>query len=205
MSAKDHAHSTTRSSARGRSRTACAIRVTDEALSACMGSQPTSARFDNTMVGLSSLADRGKLWAAVGAALTITGHRAAAARGMASVVIASATANLIGKRVFGGTRPPLSRVPLGRQLEQSPTSATFPSGHTASAFAFAVGASITNRRLAVVLVPLAVAVAYSRLHTGAHWLSDVVGGALLGTSAAALDAALHHGRRNRGRSAGARR
>src|SRR5690606_11988003 len=34
------------------------------------------------------------------------------------------------------------------------------------------------------------AVAYSRLHTGAHWLSDVVGGAMLGSTVAAVGRAL---------------
>ncbi|ASD21330.1 hypothetical protein B7495_03820 [Cryobacterium sp. LW097] len=157
-------------------------------------SRPTSARFDRSMVGLSSLADHGKLWAAAGAVLVATGHRSAAARGITALSIASLTANLFGKQFFGGSRPLLSRVPRRRRLPRPPTSATFPSGHSASAFAFAVGASLDDPRLAMVFVPMAVAVAYSRLHTGSHWFSDVVGGALLGTAIAAADAALHRRR-----------
>lgn len=194
MSVGKPGHSTTRSNTRGLLRPPRAVRARDLTVSARLRSQPTSVRFDRAMVGLSVLADHGKLWAVAGAVLAVTGHRSAATRGMVSLGFASASANLIGKQLFGGTRPLLSRVPLRRQLARSPTSATFPSGHSASAFAFAVAASIEDRRLAVVLVPMAVAVAYSRLHTGAHWLSDVVGGALLGASAAVVDAALHSGR-----------
>ena len=36
------------------------------------------------------------------------------------------------------------------------------------------------------LAPLGAAVAYSRLHTGAHWLSDVIGGAALGSAVAVV-------------------
>ena len=176
-----------------RVRPARAIRALDHTMFDRVG-RPTSARFDRSMVGLSSLADHGKLWAAAGAVLVVTGHRSAAARGITALSIASLTANLFGKQFFGGSRPLLSRVPRRRRLPRPPTSATFPSGHSASAFAFAVGASLDDPRLAMVFVPMAVAVAYSRLHTGSHWFSDVVGGALLGTAIAAADAALHRRR-----------
>ena len=159
--------------------------------------RPSSARFDRSMVGLSSLADHAKLWAAAGAVLVVTGHGSAAARGLTSLSIASLSANLIGKRLVGGSRPLLSGVPRRRRLRRPPTSASFPSGHSASAFAFAVGASLDDPGLAVVLLPMAVAVAYSRLHTGSHWLSDVAGGALLGTTVAAADAVLHRRRHAR--------
>ena len=180
-------------------RPAFTIRAIDHAAFDRVG-RPRSARFDRSMVGLSSVADHAKLWVAAGAVLALTGHRSAAARGLTSLSIASLTANVFGKQLFGGARPLLSQIPRGRRLPRPPTSATFPSGHSASAFAFAVGASIDDPRLAIVLVPMAVAVAYSRLHTGSHWLSDVVGGALLGTAVAIVGAVLHRRRQTRARS-----
>ncbi len=62
-----------------------------------------------------------------------------------------------------------------------PESTSFPSGHSASAFAFAnaVGAQIPL--LGVPLHFLAGAVAYSRVHTGVHYPGDVIIGSLIGS------------------------
>src|SRR5581483_875415 len=64
---------------------------------------------------------------------------------------------------------------------------SYPSGHTLAAFFFAVGAGFLFRQRWVwsIGLALAVAVGASRLYTGDHWLSDVVGGGLLGWGAAA--------------------
>jgi undecaprenyl-diphosphatase len=65
-----------------------------------------------------------------------------------------------------------------------PSSAAFPSGHSAAAFAFATG---VGRVLPIVGFPLhalAALVAYSRIHTGVHYPGDVLAGALLGSALA---------------------
>jgi undecaprenyl-diphosphatase len=62
-----------------------------------------------------------------------------------------------------------------------PLSTSFPSGHSASAAAFAVS---VGRLLPGLRLPLRVAagiVAFSRLYTGVHYPGDVVVGAALGT------------------------
>lgn len=140
-------------------------------------------------VGLTRLtraADRGVLWFVIAGVLTVVGSRRAALRGVGSLTVASVLANLVGKKVFGGDRPILKDIPIGRRLAAQPTSASFPSGHAASAAAFATGVALESPRTAAVVVPLAAGVAYSRLHVGAHWLSDVLGGAALGAGVALL-------------------
>ena len=57
---------------------------------------------------------------------------------------------------------------------------SFPSGHSASAFAFAQGVSSVAPALSVPLHAAAAAVAYSRVHTGVHYPGDVVAGSLIG-------------------------
>ena len=61
-----------------------------------------------------------------------------------------------------------------------PSSGSFPSGHSASAFAFAscVGASLPPA--APPLLGLAAAVAYSRVYTGVHFPGDVLVGSVIG-------------------------
>ena len=136
-------------------------------------------------VRLSHAADRGILWFSCAAVLVLLGRRRAALRGVLSLTAASALANLVGKQVFGGDRPLLKDVPIGRHLPAQPTSGSFPSGHSASAAAFATGVALESRA-GFAIAPAALGVAYSRLHTGAHWLSDVVGGIALGMTVAAV-------------------
>ncbi|GGI44612.1 undecaprenyl-diphosphatase [Agromyces flavus] len=135
-------------------------------------------------------ADKGVLWFTAAGVLAVVGHRRAAARGLLSLITASAVTNLIAKRVFGGDRPALEDVPIGRRLPIQPSSRTFPSGHSASAAAFTAGVALESPRVGAALAPVALGVAYSRLHTGVHWLSDVIGGLAIGVGVAAAGAAI---------------
>lgn len=144
------------------------------------------AKVDAGLVRLSGFADHSKLWGVTALAMIPMGQRGrkASLRGILSLAVASASANIIGKTVFGGPRPLARSVPLARRLMRHPTSGSFPSGHSASAAAFATGATLEWPAAGIVLIPLAGAVCYSRIHVGAHWVSDVVGGAALGAGIA---------------------
>ena len=61
-----------------------------------------------------------------------------------------------------------------------PASSSFPSGHTAAAFAFATGVGHVSPAAAAPLHGLAALVGYSRIHTGVHFPGDVIVGALVG-------------------------
>jgi undecaprenyl-diphosphatase len=63
-----------------------------------------------------------------------------------------------------------------------PKSPSFPSGHAASAFAFANGVGGTMPVVGLPIRALAGAVAYSRVHAGVHYPGDVIVGALLGAA-----------------------
>ena len=67
-----------------------------------------------------------------------------------------------------------------------PESTSFPSGHSASAFAFAYTVGRHYPGLAVPIRLLASGVAYSRVHTGVHYPGDVVLGSIIGAGTAAM-------------------
>jgi diacylglycerol kinase family enzyme/membrane-associated phospholipid phosphatase len=160
------------------------VRAIDRAAARRVRNRRTHPLVDRGYARLSHSANRSVLWLSIAAGLFALGHRRAAVRGSASIVVASALANLVGKRVFGGDRPLLKDIPVGRRLKRHPTSASFPSGHSASAAAFATGVALESPRAGAAVAPAALAVAYSRLHTGAHWLSDVIGGLAIGAGVA---------------------
>ncbi|MFD9908945.1 bifunctional phosphatase PAP2/diacylglycerol kinase family protein [Streptomyces sp. NPDC059063] len=142
---------------------------------------------DQFLPRLSRAANHGVLWFATAAALATTRHpraRRAAARGTASLALASATINTFGKRSVRRARPVLDGVPLMRRLKRQPITTSFPSGHSASAAAFVTGVALESRGLGAAVAPLAGAVALSRVYTGVHFPSDVLAGAALGAGAA---------------------
>jgi len=149
-----------------------------------------STGLDGTLVSITQAASYSRLWLAIATGLAACGGRPgrrAAVRGMIAIAIASAVANGPAKLLVRRRRPlRLSPPPLIRM----PRSTSFPSGHSASAFAFATGVSGELPVLAPALVPLAAAVAYSRVHTGVHYPSDVAAGAAIGIGSGLLTARL---------------
>src|SRR5437764_15289334 len=99
---------------------------------------------DNVLPQLTRAADHGVLWFGIAAALALSGRRGrrAAVRGIASLSVSSAVVNGPAKWVFRRRRPDLADVPLLRQLARQPHTSSFPSGHSASAAAFATGVAL---------------------------------------------------------------
>jgi undecaprenyl-diphosphatase len=162
--------------------------------------RPRSRAMDRSLVAITRAANYSRLWLAVAAGLAAFGGRRgrrAAGRGLIALAIAAVVANGPAKllvrrrRPFRHSRPTLVRIPR---------STSFPSGHSATAFAFATGACAELPPLAPLLMPLAGAVAYSRVHTGVHYPSDAVAGAAIGVGSGALATRLASGRRRRERA-----
>ena len=141
---------------------------------------------DRALVSLTRAANYWRLWLAIATLLALFGGRRgrrAAAHGMSAVVIAGVTANGPAKLLARRRRPHAPSLPA---LIRVPRSTSFPSGHSAAAFAFAAGVCAELPLLTPVLGPLALAVGYSRIHTGVHYPSDVAAGAAIGVASAAL-------------------
>ncbi|MDP9862143.1 MULTISPECIES: bifunctional phosphatase PAP2/diacylglycerol kinase family protein [Streptosporangium] len=134
---------------------------------------------------LSRAADNSLLWAGLAGALAVSGRRPlrrAATRGLLAISLASPLVNLVGKQAFGRTRPSLDGLPLARMIKM-PASASFPSGHSASAAAFATAVAMeAPGAVAAPVALLAAAVCFSRVYTGVHYPGDVLVGAAIGVA-----------------------
>ena len=110
--------------------------------------------------------------------------RRAALHGLIAQGVASAVTNVVFKTLLPRTRPLPEHLPVFRFVHPQPTSSSMPSGHSASAVAFAVGVGLVRPALGLAVAPAAAGVAYSRVHTGAHWPTDVLFGSAIGAGAA---------------------
>lgn len=148
-----------------------------------------SPLLDALMPRLTRAADYSKLWLAIAAVLAAVGGpsvKRGASRGVASLAVTSLLTNQAAKRVWKRPRPNWSLVPLARRGRRTPTSNSLPSGHSASAAAFAVGVGLESPPLGLVLALLAGLVGMSRIATGAHYPGDVLAGLGLGATVAVL-------------------
>jgi undecaprenyl-diphosphatase len=164
------------------------LEALDLAVYRAVAGGPTPA-LDVGLVRLTRAADHSLLWLGLAAGLAAAGgrRRRAAALGITAIGLASATTNLAVKPLLVRERPDraAAAVPVARHVRM-PRSTSFPSGHAASAFAFvtAVGGELPGA--AVLLRPVAVAVAYSRVHAGVHYPVDITVGSLIGVTAAGV-------------------
>lgn len=148
-----------------------------------------SPLLDAAMPRLTRAADHSRLWFVIAAALGAFGGPAAqrgAARGVLSLAVTSLVTNQLAKRLWRRPRPDQLTVPLVRRIRRFPTSSSLPSGHSASAAAFAVGVGLESPPLGLALALLAGLVGLSRVATGVHYPGDVFAGFGIGAGIAVL-------------------
>ncbi len=139
---------------------------------------------DKPLRELSRFANHSKLWLAIAAPLFVFGGRSgrrAAATGVAAIGVNSFVVNVPLKAIARRPRPDRESTDDDNERHvRMPTSRSFPSGHSASAFAFATAVAAFRPELGLGLRGLAAIVAYSRVHSGVHYPGDVLVGSLVG-------------------------
>lgn len=160
----------------------------DRATDAAVGRLRGHAGADRVLYGLSQAANHSLLWHAINLVDAVVGGAAAgsdhARRALRRSVILGVEQALVNgpiKLAFRRSRP--STVDDHPHDLRTPSTSSFPSGH-ASAAACATVLLARDLGAAPAWAGLAAAVAWSRVHVGAHHASDVAGGAVLGASLA---------------------
>jgi membrane-associated phospholipid phosphatase len=165
----------------------------DRAVYEAVARTPTTT-LDGPVRRLSHAADYSRLWLGIAALIALLAGgrgRRAALEGVVSIGVTSATVNLGLKTLHRRRRPERVETELSRTRHvPMPRSSSFPSGHAASAFAFAYAIGRHLPGLAVPIRLLAAGVGYSRVHTGVHYPGDVVVGSIIGAGTAAMVAAV---------------
>ncbi|WP_052414387.1 phosphatase PAP2 family protein [Streptomyces decoyicus] len=101
------------------------------------------------------------------------------------MLTAQLAGNAVGKQLSQRRRPPRDMLPPG-EAQSRPDSSSFPSGHTAAAVGFTAAVAASSPWWgATAAIPTAI-VALERVHSGAHYPSDVAAGAATGLASAWL-------------------
>lgn len=133
-------------------------------------------------------AEHTKLWWAAAAVMAAGGGwrgRRAAVAGIGSMAVAEVLSNAVAKKLIERRRPPKEWIPH-HDVEERPDSSSFPSGHTAAAVAFTAAVAPGWPVAAAACALPAVLVGIQRVHSGAHYPSDVAAGTVIGLASAAL-------------------
>lgn len=138
-----------------------------------------SATATRLMQALTRLGDPAA-WVFFGLALGLSGGEGPRHCGLLGASTAFALlASQILKRLCRRPRP-TAGIGGFAALAENPDAFSFPSGHTAVAFAAALALAGEGAGLGWLLLALAVGIALSRVYLGAHYPLDVAAGALLG-------------------------
>lgn len=168
--------------------------VLDHALRAWVVGHRIGA-LDGVMWGLSAAGRGGLVWCAIAIALIALRRldRRAAIPLVVALLLAMLVTDHLIKPIVNRQRPFIG-TPQVVVIGDRPDGASFPSGHSANAFAGACVLSLVAAEPAILWWALAVAIAYSRVYLGVHYPLDVIAGAIIGAGIGAITVAMYRRR-----------
>ena len=137
---------------------------------------------DPIVIAITTLGNAGILWILLSALfLCVTKWRKMGFCTSAALIFDLFSVNVFIKNIVARPRPYVEIEGLfsiiGPQSDFS-----FPSGHTAASFAFAVAfLMLAPKKVSLPVLALAILISLSRLYVGVHYPTDILGGIVIGT------------------------
>ena len=126
-----------------------------------------------------SLGEDGIIWIALGLVLLIPKKfRKTGIMVLAALLVMLVVNNIVLKNLIARARP-CWVYPEMVQLVHNPSSFSFPSGHTTSAFAVAFTVFSQHKKFGKVVIVMSAIMAFTRLYVFVHYPTDVYGGILV--------------------------
>lgn len=141
---------------------------------------------DILMPFFSFLGEGGLIWFAVCIPmLFFKKTRIMGVAGIVSLLITYICGELVLKNMICRVRPCNIDTTV-EMLVKRPSSYSFPSGHTGTAFACAVSLFLYNKKVGIAAIAVALTIGFSRLYNFVHFPTDVLAGMILGVLFALL-------------------
>ena len=135
--------------------------------------------FDVIIPFYTSLGEDGTIWIALGLILLVPKkYRKTGIMVLAALLVMLVVNNIVLKNLIARPRPCWT-YPEMVQLVHNPSSYSFPSGHTTSAFAVAFTVFSQHKKLGKVIIVMAAIMAFTRLYVFVHFPTDIYGGILV--------------------------
>jgi undecaprenyl-diphosphatase len=134
---------------------------------------------DGLMTFVTTLGNIGIIWIIIGVVLLfIKKYRPWGVTLLLALAVGAILGNSIIKPLVARPRP-CHLVSTVELLIKTPTSYSFPSGHTCSSFIGAITLTWANRKFGYFAIPLAILIAFSRMYLYVHFPTDILGGIAL--------------------------
>lgn len=145
--------------------------------------QGAAPMLDTPMKAVSLVTTYAAVWLILAFLLTCSDrYRKAGVAVIVSVFAVFIVVDVLMKPIFGRTRPfEVADFPL---IVTAPSSFSFPSGHTAYAFAASTAILVYCRKAGILAIAFACVVGFSRMYLYVHWPTDVLAGAIVGVAVA---------------------
>lgn len=152
-----------------------------------------SSFLTTVMVVITTLGDEGIIFIAMAIVLMFTKkYRKVGFTVLLALAVMMVCNNLILKEILARPRPfnlfeldPVKYAAWGTEYTypnfvHQPSSYSFPSGHTSSAFAAAIAVLWYDRKIGIPTTVFAALMGFSRIYVEVHYCSDVIGGTIVG-------------------------